>query len=68
MAAAMMPQNRKRRRTAKSKAKSPLETKTNFSVARLFQARTVLTCSTELEFAFLAGTKALDAAYGEAKG
>jgi hypothetical protein len=44
-----------------------LETKTNFSGAHLSQARTVLACSTDLALAVLAGTKALDAAYGEAK-
>ena len=51
----------------KSKTKLLLETKTNFSRARLSQARTVLACSTDLARAVLAGTKALDAAYGEAK-
>jgi hypothetical protein len=51
----------------KSKTKLLLETKTNFSGARLSQARTVLACSTDLALAVLAGTKALDAAYGEAK-
>ena len=44
-----------------------LETKTNFSGARLSQARTVLAHSTDLGRAVLAGTKALDTAYGEAK-
>jgi hypothetical protein len=44
-----------------------LETKTNFSGAHLSQARTVHACSTDLAPAVLAGTKALDAAYGEAK-
>jgi hypothetical protein len=51
----------------KSKTKLLLETKTNFSGARLSQARTVLACSTDLALALLAGTKSLDAAYGEAK-
>jgi hypothetical protein len=51
----------------KSKTKLLLETKTNFSGAHLSQARTVLACSTDLALAVLAGTKALDAAYGEAK-
>jgi len=49
------------------KTKLLLETKTNFSGARLSQARTVLACSTDPALAVLAGTKALDAAYGEAK-
>src|SRR5271169_5007028 len=43
------------------------QTKTNFSGARLSQARTVLACSPDLALAVLAGTKPLDAAYGEAK-
>ena len=43
------------------------QTKTNFSDARLSQARTVLAHSTDLARAVLAGTKALDGAYGEAK-
>jgi hypothetical protein len=51
----------------KSKTKLLLETKTNFSGARLSQARTVLACSTDLALAVLAGIKALDAAYGEVK-
>ena len=38
-----------------------------FSGARLSQARTVLAHSTDLGRAVLAGTKALDTAYGEAK-
>jgi ParB-like nuclease domain len=50
-----------------SKTKLLLETKTNFSGARLSQARTVLAYSTDLALAVLAGTKALDDAYGEAK-
>jgi hypothetical protein len=51
----------------KSKTKLLLETKTNFSGARLSQARTVLAHSTDLARAVLDGSKALDAAYGEAK-
>ena len=43
------------------------QTKTNFSGARLSQARTVLAHSTDLARAVLAGTKALDPAYDEAK-
>jgi hypothetical protein len=51
----------------KSKTKLLLETKTNFSGARLSQARTVLAHSTDLARAVLGGSKVLDAAYGEAK-
>jgi hypothetical protein len=36
-------------------------------IAHRSQARTVLACSTDLALAVIAGTKALDAAYGEAK-
>ena len=68
MAVAMVyPEPEKTTHGKKSKTKLLLETKTNFSGARLSQARTVLACSTDLARAVLAGTKALDAAYGEAK-
>jgi hypothetical protein len=68
MAMAMMyPEPENTTHGKKSKTKLLLETKTNFSGARLSQARTVLACSTPLALAVLAGTKALDAAYGEAK-
>src|SRR6202162_2361606 len=68
MAVAMVyPEPEKTTHGKKSKTKLLLETKTNFSGARLSQARTVLACSTDLALAVLAGTKALDAAYGEAK-
>ena len=68
MAVAMVyPEPEKTTHGKKSKTKLLLETKTNFSGARLSQARTVIACSTDLALAVLAGTKALDAAYGEAK-
>jgi ParB-like nuclease domain len=68
MAVAMVyPEPEKTTHGKKSKTKLLLETKTNFSGARLSQARTVLACSTDLARAVLAGTKALDPAYGEAK-
>jgi ParB-like chromosome segregation protein Spo0J len=68
MAVAMVyPEPEKTTHGKKSKTKLLLETKTNFSGARLSQARTVLAHSTDLARAVLAGTKALDAAYGEAK-
>jgi ParB-like nuclease domain len=68
MAVAMVyPEPEKTTHGKKSETKLLLETKTNFSGARLSQARTVLACSTDLARAVLAGTKALDAAYGEAK-
>jgi hypothetical protein len=68
MAVAMVyPEPEKTTHGKKSKTKLLLETKTNFSGARLSQARTVLACSTDLALAVLAGTKALDAAYCEAK-
>jgi hypothetical protein len=41
----------------RSKTKLLLETKTNFSGARLSQARTVLACSTDLALAVLAGSE-----------
>jgi ParB-like nuclease domain len=68
MAVAMVyPEPEKTTHGKKSKTKLLLETKTNFSGARLSQARTVFACSTALALAVLAGTKALDAAYREAK-
>jgi hypothetical protein len=68
MAVAMVyPEPEKTTHGKKSKTKLLLETKTNFSGARLSQARTVLACSTDLARAVLAGAKALDAAYGEVK-
>jgi ParB-like chromosome segregation protein Spo0J len=68
MAVAMVyPESEKTTHSKRSKTKLLLEIKTNFSGARLSQARTVLACSTDLALAVLAGTKALDAAYGEAK-
>jgi hypothetical protein len=69
MAVAMVyPEPEKTTHGKVSKTKLLLETKTNFSSARLSQARTVLACSTDLALAVLAGTKALDAAWRSQKG
>jgi ParB-like chromosome segregation protein Spo0J len=68
MAVAMAyPESEKTTHGKKSKTKLLLETKTNLSGARLSQARTVLAYSTDLARAVLAGSRALDAAYDEAK-
>jgi ParB-like nuclease family protein len=68
MAVAMVyPEPEKTTHGKKSKTKLLLETKTNFSGARLSQARTVAAYSNDLARAVLAGSKVLDAAYDEAK-
>ena len=52
----------------KRKGSGSLEPKElGISGARLSQARTVLACSTDLAHAVIAGSKALDAAYDDAK-